>query len=87
MRERSVLPNAVISTVSLSKENSKMTCTLERYLREQEVTCLRIAKSANDGTPAQTEWLKTAEVLHERRVQHILVCKTCSKDKVKQASK
>jgi hypothetical protein len=54
-----------------------MSCTHERYLQEQEITCLRIAKSSTDGTPEQAEWLKTAEAIHQRREEHVVVCKKC----------
>ena len=58
-----------------------MNCTLARYLAEQQVVCLRMAKAANDGTKAQEEWLKTAEAIHERQVRHIADCKQCSEAK------
>jgi hypothetical protein len=48
-------------------------------MEEQELTCRRIAKSCNEGTQAQEEWLKTASTLLERRREHIVVCKKCSK--------
>ena len=54
-----------------------MTCNHERFLREQELECRRIAKSANGGTQAQAEWVKTAEVLLERRREHIKICTKC----------
>lgn len=58
-----------------------MMCNLARFLEEEELQCRRIAKSANDGTQAQAEWVKTAEVLLERRREHVRVCMKCSKDK------
>jgi hypothetical protein len=62
-----------------------MNCNLEKYLEEQEVACLRIAKSANDGTQAQTEWLRTAAVILERRKEHVGVCKKCKQETATQA--
>lgn len=54
-----------------------MKCNIEKYLEEQELSCLRMARAANDGTQAQDEWLKTATVLNERRKEHVSVCKKC----------
>jgi hypothetical protein len=62
------------------QEANCMTCNLEKYLEEQELSCRRIAKSANDGTQSQSEWEKTATVFWERRREHIKVCKKCSKE-------
>lgn len=58
-----------------------MACNLEKYLEGEELSCRRIARSANDGTQAQKEWLKTAEVLLERRREHVQVCKKCGGEK------
>jgi hypothetical protein len=57
-----------------------MKCNIEKYLEEQELSCLRMARAANDGTQAQDEWLKTAESIHSRRSQHAMLCKKCKKD-------
>ncbi len=54
-----------------------MKCCHCQYLEEEFVECLRVAKSANDGTQAQEEWLKTAEALRKRRNEHLKVCKIC----------
>jgi hypothetical protein len=54
-----------------------MTCNLERYLREQELTCRRIAKTATDGSHTQIEWFVTADILLERRREHLAVCRDC----------
>jgi hypothetical protein len=54
-----------------------MNCNLDRYLEEQWIACLRIAKSANDGTQAQAEWVRTAEAILQRRNEHVSVCKKC----------
>lgn len=56
-----------------------MKCNLLAYIEEQEMTCLRIAKAANEGTQAQQEWLKTAQVLIDRAKDHQKACKTCSR--------
>jgi hypothetical protein len=55
-----------------------MTCTLTQYLKEQELTCCRIAKSCNEGTQRAEEWLKTAEAILARRREHLTVCKECN---------
>ena len=55
-----------------------MTCNLSRYLEEQERTCRFIAKSANDGTQAQQEWLRVAELLSQCRKDHVRICQKCS---------
>ena len=52
-----------------------MTCNHEKFLESTELECRRIAKSANDGTQAQKEWLKTADALLQRRSEHLAVCK------------
>jgi hypothetical protein len=54
-----------------------MKCNHEKFLESTELDCRRIAKSCNDGTQAQEEWLKTASTLLERRREHIVVCKKC----------
>jgi hypothetical protein len=54
-----------------------MTCTLTQYLKEQELVCRRIARSENEGTPSQIEWLKTAEAVLARRREHLKVCREC----------
>ncbi len=56
-----------------------VSCVLREYLEEQSVTCLRLAKSANDGTQAQREWLLTAEVLIQRAKEHEATCQKCKK--------
>jgi hypothetical protein len=56
-----------------------MTCTLTQYLKEQELVCRRIARSENEGTPSQIEWLKTAESILARRREHLKSCLDCSK--------
>jgi hypothetical protein len=58
-----------------------MNCTYERYLEQQELEFRRIAKSANDGTQAQKEWLRTAEALLQRRNEHLSVCRKCGEKK------
>ena len=58
-----------------------MTCNLEKYLSEQEIACRRIARSCNEGTEGQREWIKTAEALLERRREHIAVCVKCSEER------
>jgi hypothetical protein len=58
-----------------------MNCNHEKFLEEQELQCRRIARSCNEGTEGQREWLKTAETLLARRREHIAVCKKCSKGK------
>lgn len=63
----------------LAREERQMMCNLCQYLSGEELTCRRIAKSCNDGTQAQAEWAKTAQVLFERRREHILICKECCK--------
>jgi hypothetical protein len=60
-----------------TQEGSIVKCTHFQYLEEKMVECLRVAKSANDGTPAQEEWLKTAEALFWRKKEHLKVCKAC----------
>ena len=57
-----------------------MTCNPNSYLREQELECRRIAKSCNEGTQDQNEWLATAAVLLERRREHVSTCLKCSKE-------
>ena len=57
-----------------------MSCILAAYLREQELTCLRIAKASNDGTEAQKEWLRTAQVLIDRAAEHKETCKKCKQE-------
>jgi hypothetical protein len=57
-----------------------MACNLQSYLREQELECRRIARSCNEGTRAFTEWIVTAQVLLERRREHIERCPKCSKE-------
>ena len=52
-------------------------CNLFSYLEEQQVNCLRIAKASNDGTQAQEEWLRIAEVLMKRRAEHLAACRKC----------
>ena len=54
-----------------------MTCNLSLYLQQQELECRRIARAANSGTQAQSEWLKTAEAILARRREHVEVCKMC----------
>jgi hypothetical protein len=56
-----------------------MTCTLEQYLCEQELTCRRIARTVHDPI-AHEEWLKTAQSLLERRREHIKVCGKCKQE-------
>jgi hypothetical protein len=56
-----------------------MKCNHEKYLEQEELSCRRIAKSCNDGTKSQAEWLKTAQALLERRREHLKACKECSK--------
>lgn len=56
-----------------------MKCNHERYLEENELVCRRIAKSCNDGTQAQAEWARTAQMLFERRREHLLICKECDR--------
>lgn len=58
-----------------------MNCNLSSYLREQEMTCLRIAKAANENTPEQREWLQTAQVLMDRSADHIQKCDKCKNGK------
>ena len=58
-----------------------MKCNLLRYLEEQWVVSLRMAKAANDQTPEQTEWLKTAAAIDERRKEHVAGCKKCKQGK------
>jgi hypothetical protein len=60
-----------------------MTCTHERYLAQQELECLRIAKSCNEGTQAYREWMLTAEALIRRRNEHVVICTKCSKGEKK----
>jgi hypothetical protein len=55
-----------------------MKCNHEKYLEQEELSCRRIAKSCNDGTKSQSEWLKTAEALLARRREHLKVCKECA---------
>ena len=62
-----------------------MTCNHEKFLEEQELSCRRIARAANDGTQAQQEWIKTADALLERRREHIPVCIKCKQTVKKQA--
>ena len=59
------------------QEATRMTCILSSYLEEQTFTCLRIAKSANEGTQAQQEWLRTAQVLIDRTQHHKKICGKC----------
>ena len=56
-----------------------MKCNLERFLEQTELECRRIARSANSGTQAYDEWIKTAEALLQRRREHITVCMKCGK--------
>jgi hypothetical protein len=52
-------------------------CNIVKYLCEQELICRRIARSWNDGTQAQAEWARTAQMLFERRREHLAVCRDC----------
>ena len=54
-----------------------MKCNHERYLEENELVCRRIARSCNEGTQAEQEWLKTAEAILARRREHLKVCREC----------
>jgi len=54
-----------------------MMCVISSYLDEQRIACLRIAKAANEGTQAQQEWLKNAQVLIDRAVEHKAACTKC----------
>jgi hypothetical protein len=57
-----------------------MKCNLERYMESEELSCRRIARSMNQGTQAEQEWLKTAEAILARRREHLAVCPECSKE-------
>jgi hypothetical protein len=54
-----------------------MKCTITSYLEAEELQCRRIARSENEGTDSQREWLRTAKVLLERRREHVAGCKEC----------
>ena len=54
-----------------------MSCNLLAYIDEQRIACIRIAKAANEGTDAQREWLRTAQVLIDRAEEHRLTCQKC----------
>jgi hypothetical protein len=54
-----------------------MKCNLERYLEQEELSCRRIARSMNQGTQSEQEWLKTAEAILARRREHLKVCREC----------
>lgn len=58
-----------------------MNCNHEKFLEATELECRRIAKSANDGTQSQKEWLRTAEALLVRRSEHLAVCRKCGEKK------
>jgi hypothetical protein len=53
-------------------------CNHCQYLEIEELSCRRIARSENDGTSSQSEWLKTAEAILARRREHLAVCKECN---------
>ena len=55
-----------------------MKCNLLRYIEEQAVVCVRIARSCDEGSESRTEWQRTVEVLMERRKEHVAVCKKCT---------
>ena len=54
-----------------------MNCNLLLYIEEQETVCLRIAKTAHEGSPERQEWLKTAQALMDRAEDHKKICKKC----------
>ena len=56
-----------------------MKCNHEKYLEAEELSCRRISRSCNDGTQAKQEWERTAQVILERRREHLAVCKDCGK--------
>lgn len=64
-----------------------MSCNISAYLEEQQIVCLRIARASNEGTDAQKEWLKTAQVLINRAKDHQRTCKKCKEQSVSIAEK
>ncbi|MGP8269091.1 MAG: hypothetical protein ACLQLH_03410 [Terracidiphilus sp.] len=53
-------------------------CNLSRYLREQEIVCLRMEFSANRDTPMGAEWAVVASALAALQAQHFKRCGKCS---------
>jgi hypothetical protein len=57
-----------------------MSCNIRDFLIEQEIICIRIARTCHDND--RIEWNKCAEVLEQRRTDHGQSCPRCkSEDK------
>lgn len=52
-----------------------MSCNVERYLIEQQVACVRIARTCHDND--RIEWDKCAAVIEKRRIEHENDCPRC----------
>jgi hypothetical protein len=52
-----------------------MSCNVEKYLIEQQVACVRIARTCHDDD--RIEWDKCAEVIEKRRMEHENSCPRC----------
>ena len=55
-------------------------CNAASWLQEKEIECLRIAHSANVGTPQCAEWKWIAEAIAEQRAIHGFRCPLCGQE-------